>query len=79
MLKASDNTLTGTLDGGRGGPVPITDGKIDGGNVTFSVVREFGGNKITQEFKGAMLGGELKLTVSGGRNGPVDVTYKKDR
>src|SRR5271168_1178651 len=67
MLKASGNTLTGSVQGGRGGPVDISNGAIDGDNVSFSVVREFGGNKITQEFKGTLAGGELKLTVSGGR------------
>jgi hypothetical protein len=77
-LKASDNALTGTVEGGRGGPVEISDGKIDGSNVSFNVIREFQGNKITQEFKGTLSGNELKLTVSGGRGGPVDVTYKKE-
>src|SRR5271163_1897159 len=67
MLKADGNTLTGTVEGGRGGPIQITDGKIDGPNVSFKVVREFQDNKITQEFKGMVSGGELKLTVSGGR------------
>src|SRR3984885_14218967 len=60
MLKADGNTLTGTVEGGRGGPVQITEGKIDGGNVFFKVVREFQDNKITQEFKGTLSGGELK-------------------
>src|SRR5580658_8363020 len=78
MLKADGNSLTGSVEGGRGGPVQITDGKIDGGNVSFKVVREFQDNKITQEFKGTLSGGELKLTVSGGRGGPAEVSYKKE-
>lgn len=76
-LKASGNTLTGTLQGGRGGPVEISNGTIDGDNVSFTVVREFGENKITQEFKGTVSGSELKLTMSGGRGGSVQVTYTK--
>jgi hypothetical protein len=78
MLKASDNTLTGSIDGGRGGPVEISDGKIDGGNVSFNVVREFQGNKVTQAYKGTISGNELKLTVSGGRGEPAEVTFKKE-
>ncbi len=78
MLKSDGGTLTGSVQGGRGGPVEISDGKIDGANVSFSVVREFQGNKITQEFKGTVSGGELKLTVSGGRGGPAEVTYKRE-
>lgn len=77
MLKASGNTLTGTLEGGRGCGVEISNGVIDGGNVSFSVVREFRGNQVTQEYKGTVSGGELKLSMSGGRGEPVEVTYKK--
>jgi len=78
MLKASGGTLTGTVQGGRGGPVEISNGTIDGNNVSFSVVREFRDNKITQEFKGTVSGGELKLTESGGRGEPREITYKKE-
>jgi hypothetical protein len=79
MLKASGNTLTGSIEGGRGGPVEISNGTIDANNnVAFSVVREFGGNKVTQEYKGTLSGGELKLTVSGGRGEPREVKFKKE-
>jgi hypothetical protein len=78
MLKATDNGLTGSIAGGRGGPVQISNGAINGDSVSFSVVREFQGNKVTEEYKGTVSGGELKLTVSGGRGGPADVTYKRE-
>ena len=78
MLKASGNTLTGSIQGGRGGPVDITNGAIDGDNISFTVVREFRENKITQEYKGVISGGELKLTETGGRRGPMDITYKRE-
>ena len=77
-LKAEGNTLTGNVQGGRGGPVEISNGTIDGNNISFAVVREFGENKITQEFKGTISGGELKLTVSGGRGEAREVTYKRE-
>jgi hypothetical protein len=77
MLKGDGNTLTGSIQG-RQGPVDISNGTIDGGNVSFSVVREFNGNKITQQYKGTLSGGELKLTVSGGRGEPRDITFKKE-
>ena len=78
MLKSSGNALTGSIQGGRGGPVEISNGTLDGNTVSFSVVREFGQNKITQEYKGVISGGELKLTVSGGRGEPREVKYKKE-
>lgn len=77
MLKSSDNTLTGTVQG-RGRPAEITNGKIDGDNVSFTVIREFGNNQITEEYKGTISGSEMKLTFSRGRGGPVQVTYKKE-
>jgi len=77
MLKVTDNGLTGSIEG-RGGPVQISNGTIDGAKVSFSVIREFQGNKVTEEYKGTVSGGELQLTVSGGRGGPRDVTYKKE-
>lgn len=38
-LKADGSRLTGSLDGGRGGPAEIKEGKIDGMNVSFKVSR----------------------------------------
>lgn len=78
MLKADGNMLTGSVEGGRGRSVEISNGTIDGNNVSFTVVREFRDNKITQQFKGSISGGELKLTVSGGRGEPREITYKKE-
>jgi hypothetical protein len=46
-LKQDGGSLTGTLAGGRGGEVQISDGKVDGNNVSFNVVREFRGNQMT--------------------------------
>ncbi len=66
-LKASGNTLTGSFEGARGGAVDISNGTIDGSNVSFKVVREFNGNQFTQQYKGTLSSsGELTLTVSGG-------------
>jgi hypothetical protein len=77
-LKASDNVLTGTIQGARGPAAEISNGKIDGNNISFTVVREFRDNKFTQEYKGTISGSELKLTVSGGRGGSREMTYKKE-
>jgi hypothetical protein len=78
MLKADGNTLTGSMQGGRGGAIQISNGMIDGDNISFSIVREFNGNQITQQYKGMLANGQLKLTMSGGRRGPVEMTYKKE-
>jgi hypothetical protein len=70
MLKADGSNLTGTVDAGRGGPAEIKDGKIDGDNISFNVVREFNGNTMTTKYAGTVSGDEIKLTVERpGRDG----------
>ena len=81
-LKADGMTLTGSLDGGRGGATPISEGMIHGSDVMFKVVREFNGNKIVQSYNGSLAGADLKLKVEveggGGKGkGPGEVTFKK--
>ena len=63
-LKADGNSLTGTVEGMRGGSTSISDGKVDGDNVTFSVVREFQGNEFKMNYKGVMKGDTIHFTVS---------------
>lgn len=77
MLKQDGKKLTGTMAGGRGGDVAISDGMVDGDHVMFSVTREFNGNSVTQKFSGTVSGDEIKLTIEGGRGGPQEVTAKR--
>ena len=71
-LKADGSTLTGTMPaGGRGGggdPIAITDGKIDGNNISFTVKREMNGTTMVTSYDGVLGGDELKLKIT--RNGP---------
>ena len=80
-LKADGMKLTGTMEGGQGGPVEISEGMIHGDDVMFKVVREFNGNKFEQSYKGTLSGDELKLTreaAAGGKGrGPQDLTFKR--
>jgi hypothetical protein len=75
-LKQDGSSLTGTLAGGRGGEVQISDGKVDGNNVSFTVVREFRGNQVSIKYNGVISGDEMKLTIEAGR-GPQEVTAKR--
>jgi hypothetical protein len=75
-LIAKGGELTGKFDnGGKGGPADISEGKIEGSNVSFKVVRDFGGKQVTQEWKGTLAGGALTLENSQGKGGPV--AFKK--
>ena len=57
-LKADATTLTGKLSvpGRDGSPVetPIADGKIDGDNISFDLVRSYNGNSSTNKYSGAV-------------------------
>ena len=88
-LKFDGSTLTGNLQGGRGGAVDITEGKLDGANVSFKVTRagRNGGNQTTT-YAGTLAGDDLKLTVTrpagggggrrgGGRGGPQELAFKR--
>jgi len=57
-FKQDGTTVTGTVNGGQGDPIAISDGKIDGDKVTFKVA--FNGMTITHE--GVINGDEIKLT-----------------
>jgi hypothetical protein len=86
-LKSAGTKLTGTLDngGGKGAPAEISDGTVNGSNVSFKVVRDFGGNSVTTTYKGTVSATELKLTAEtdgggggkGGGKGPQELVFKK--
>lgn len=69
-LKADGDKLTGTVSG-RMGDSDISEGKVDGDNVTFDVVREFNGNKFTQHYTGKVDGDTIHFTIKteGGMGG----------
>lgn len=69
-LKADGNNLTGTVSG-RNGDTNITDGKIDGDNISFKVVREFNDNKFTMNYQGKVEGDVIhfSMTMEGGNFG----------
>jgi hypothetical protein len=75
-LMQDGGKLNGKVEGGRGGAVDISNGKVDGDNVSFEVVREMGGNSMTIKYSGTVSGGTMKLTVDTGR-GPREMTLTK--
>jgi hypothetical protein len=61
-FKVEGDKLTGTITMGQMGEGPISEGKVDGDNVSFAVVREFNGNQFRINYKGKVAGDEMKLT-----------------
>jgi hypothetical protein len=68
--------LTGKMEGGHGGPVEIADGKSEGNNISFKVIREFQRQKQTLEWKGMLKGDDLMLEIQT-ESGPFQLNYKK--
>jgi hypothetical protein len=74
-LKADGMKLTGTVPGfaGRGGgggggtppaDVEISNGKVDGNNISFEVKRSMGGNEMVIKYEGTLDGDSLKLKIT---------------
>ncbi|HVF28548.1 MAG TPA: hypothetical protein VM943_09930 [Pyrinomonadaceae bacterium] len=60
-FKVEENKLTGTVSG-RQGDNPISDGKISGDDISFTVTANFGGNEVKLLYKGKIAVDEIKLT-----------------
>jgi hypothetical protein len=53
----------------------ISEGKVDGDNISFKIAMQMGGNSMTSEYTGTVSGNELKLKISRpGRDGSPMVT-----
>jgi hypothetical protein len=59
-FKADGPKLTGSLELMPGMPVAITDGKVDGNNISFTVSLDFG-MPFTITYTGVVSGSELKV------------------
>jgi hypothetical protein len=72
-LKIEGDKVTGTLDSpGRDGQTrtaEIADGKLKGDQVSFTVTREFNGNKMTQKYTGTVGADSIKGKIEFERDG----------
>ena len=70
-IKQDGEKLTGKLNS-FGSEADIAEGKVDkDGNVSFQVVRDFGGNQVTIKYKGKVEGDTMKLKAEFERDGEV--------
>lgn len=77
-FKADGSDLTGTIAGARG-ETQITNGKVEGDNISFDVVREFNGNSVTLHYTGTISGDEIKFKMErqGGEGPAREFTAKR--
>jgi hypothetical protein len=83
VFKVDGNKLTGETTSEMMGKSPITDGKIDGDNVSFTITAKFQDNEMKMNYKGKVSGDTIKLTVDfsgfggGGGGQTIEWTLKK--
>ena len=75
VLKLDGDKLTGKLSaparGGTPADTDIADGKLTGADVSFTVVRSFNGNTMTNKYSGTVADGSIKGKIEFNRNGDV--------
>ena len=62
-LKSEGNSVTGTMLGMNGKQQPISDGKLDGENISFTVASEWQGQPVTLVVKGEMAGDQMHISI----------------
>ncbi len=81
-LKLEGDKLTGALLGRNDEETKIEDAKYKDGEFSFSVTREFNGNKMTTKYTGKVSGDTIKGTIEApGRGGgdPVKRDWEAKR
>ncbi len=91
-FKADGAKLTGSLTQPGFGPpgdappapitTPISNGKVDGNNISFDVTMDFGGNSFTIKYEATVTGNDMKLKLTipnfqGGDPMVIDAAAKK--
>ncbi len=70
-FKQDGSKVTGETTSTMVGKSTISDGKIEGDTVTFTITADFGGNQMKINYKGKVQGDEIHFTseVAGGDGG----------
>jgi hypothetical protein len=80
-LKADGNTLTGTTVSFQGQEQQISEGKVDGDNLSWTVVNKFQDFEFKIGYKGKVSGSEMKVqmtfTMGDGNSQSMDMVLKK--
>ena len=79
-FKVDGNKVTGETTSTFVGKSTITDGKIDGDTITFTITANLQGTELKLSYKGKINGKEMTLTsesVAGGGTAPIEWKAKK--
>ena len=77
-LKADGGKLTGTVEGGRGGAIPIEEGTIQGSTVKFKQKQQGRGGEVVMSYTGTVKGDQIEFSRQAeGQGEPVTFTAKR--
>ena len=76
-LKADGGKLTGTVEGGRGGAIPIEEGTIQGNTIMFKQKQQGRGGEVVMMYTGTVKGDEIAFKREAEGQGAVEFTAKK--
>ena len=63
-FKADGTKLTGSMTGMDGMEIPITNGKVEGNQISYTVTIDLGGMALEMVYKGVVTPAEIKLDMS---------------
>jgi hypothetical protein len=77
IFKVDGNQFTGETTSAMMGKSTITDGKLDGENLSFSITAKFQDNEVKLSYKGKVSGNEIHLTsqMAGGADGGMKLEW----
>jgi hypothetical protein len=80
-LKVDGGKLTGTVGGGRGGPVNIEEATISGANLKFKTKQQGRGGEVTLNWTGTVKGDEIAFSrmAEGGQGQPQQFTLTRKK
>ncbi len=78
VFKQDGSKLTGETSSQMFGKSTITDGKVEGDSISFTISASYDGNEMKLNYKGKLTGEEIKFTVEIPNAGQtVEYTAKK--
>ena len=79
VFKQDGSKVTGETISEFTGKSTITDGKVEGDTVTFTIAAKIGDQDVKLNYKGKIAASEIKFTseMAGGGNPPIEWTAKK--